>query len=76
MTKQIVEIRGMDSRELRAKLNDLRKEQFDLRFRGAAEEVSKTARHKQIRHTIARIMTALGERERDQAAAAAGSKKQ
>ena len=36
MKKAITEIRGEDSKELKAKLNDLRKEQFELRFRGAA----------------------------------------
>lgn len=63
MNRAIQEVRGMDSRELRGKLAELRKEQFDLRFHGAAEQVAKTDRHRQIRRTIARIMLVLGERE-------------
>lgn len=70
---QIVsEIRGSDTRELRIRLEDLRKEVFNLRFRGAAEEVAKTARFRQIRREVARIMTVLGERNRQ--ATSEGSK--
>ena len=68
MKKAITEIRGMDSRELRGKLAELRKEQFDLRFRGAAE-TGRTARFKDVRRTIARITFVLAERERSEAAA-------
>lgn len=64
MKKLITEIRGEDSNELKAKLNDLRKEQFQLRFRGSAEETTKTTRHREVRRTIARILMVLGERER------------
>ena len=62
MNRAIQEIRGMDTRELLGKLAELRKEQFDLRFHGAAEQVAKTDRHRQIRRTIARIKMVLGER--------------
>ncbi|MBP8301862.1 MAG: 50S ribosomal protein L29, partial [Planctomycetes bacterium] len=34
MNKAITEIRGLDSSELQSKLQDLRNEQFGLRFRG------------------------------------------
>jgi len=64
MKKAITEIRGLDSTELRSKLQDLRKEQFGLRFRGSPEEVKKTTRHSEVRRTIARILMVLGERER------------
>ncbi len=64
MKKLITEIRGEDSTELKAKLNDLRKEQFQLRFRGAGDEVAKNTRHREVRRTIARILMVLGERER------------
>lgn len=62
---KISEIKGKDSRELKLDLQSLRKEQFGLRFRGAAEEVANKARFRQIRRTIARIMTILGERDRN-----------
>ncbi|MDO8348681.1 MAG: 50S ribosomal protein L29 [Planctomycetota bacterium] len=64
MKKAITEIRGLDSTELRSKLQDLRKEQFGLRFRGSPEEVKKTTRHSEVRRTIARILMVLGDRDR------------
>lgn len=63
MKKQINEIRGEDSNELKAKLNDLRKEQFNLRFRGVSDGSTKNTRPREVRRTIARIMMVLGERE-------------
>jgi large subunit ribosomal protein L29 len=62
MKKAITEIRGQDTAELKAKLSDLRKEQFGLRFRGAAEAVAKTTRQREVRRTIARILMVLGDR--------------
>ncbi|HEB54412.1 MAG TPA: 50S ribosomal protein L29 [bacterium] len=75
MKKAIEEIRGTDSADLKAQLADLRKEQFELRFHGsgdAATSGTNTVRARVIRRTIARILTILGERER-QAATAGGS---
>ena len=60
---KMAELRGKDSRELVLDMQALRKEQFDMRFRAAAEEVAKTARFTEIRRTVARIKTVLRERE-------------
>lgn len=68
MKKAIEEIRGQDTAELRAKLHDLRKEQFELRFRGAADRAS-TSRSRHVRRTIARILTVLGDRSRAESTA-------
>lgn len=73
-SQMLPELRGSDTRELRIRLQDLRKEVFDLRFRGAAEEVAKTSRFRQIRREIARIMTVIGERQRAEARPGDGSK--
>lgn len=73
MKKAINEIRGQDSAELKAKLSDLRKEQFKLRFHGSAEEVAKTTRHREVRRTIARILMVLDERARSAATTAVAS---
>lgn len=67
MNKAIQELRGSDSSDLKAKLADLRKEQWQLRFKGP-EQGSRPTRQREIRRTIAQIMTVLG--ERDGAAAA------
>ncbi len=63
MSKSISEIRGVDSRDLQMQLAELRKEKFQLRFRGATEQVARTSRHREIRRAIARILTVLGERD-------------
>ncbi len=71
MKRAINDIRGDSSTELQARLNDLRKEQFELRFK---PESGKTTRHREVRRTIARILFVLGERARTGAAgSAAGS---
>lgn len=71
MKKAITEIRGMDTAELRARLNDLRKEQFGLKFRGSPEQVKQTARRTAIRRTIARITMVLADRDAGVAAPSA-----
>jgi ribosomal protein L29 len=63
MDKPIKEIRGHDTAELKVKLLELRKEQFELRFRGTSEGPS-TARSRNVRRTIARILTVIGDRDR------------
>ena len=63
MVSTLEEIRGKDTRELRLDIQELRKEQFQLRFKAANEEVGHTARFRQIRRSIAQILTVLRERE-------------
>ena len=63
MNKAIDDIRGQDSADLKVKLAELRKEQFELRFRGTSEGPS-TARSRNVRRTIARILTVMGDRNR------------
>ena len=70
MNKAIDEIRGQDSNELKVKLAELRKEQFELRFSGSGNEGQATGRARTIRRTIARILTVLGDRERQEASKA------
>ena len=67
MNKAIDEIRGHDSNERKVKLSELRKEQFELRFSGSGNEGQATGRARTIRRTIARILTVLGDRERQEA---------
>jgi large subunit ribosomal protein L29 len=67
MNKAIDEIRGQDSAELKTKLSELRMEQFALRFSGSGNEGQATGRARAIRRTIARILTVLGDRERQEA---------
>ena len=53
--------RTNSSDELKAKLVELKKEQFNLRFRQASGELESSARIKSVRREIARIKTVLGE---------------
>ena len=71
MSKAIEDIRGTDSKELNAQLRDLRKEQFELRFHGASDGAGAT-RASVIRRTIARILTVLGDRDRQASRDTAG----
>lgn len=73
MKKAMTEIRGLDTAELQSMLQDLRKEQFQMRFHGSDEGAPMNNRHRDIRRTIARILTVIGERERAQTATVTAS---
>ncbi len=60
------ELVGKTKDELVAKLTDLKKEQFNLRFQKATGQLENTARVRQVRRDIARVRGLLGK----QAAAA------
>lgn len=56
------EVRDLTSDELKDKLLQLKKEQFNLRFQRASGQLEKTARVREVRKDIARIKTVLGQR--------------
>ena len=58
------EARDMTADELKDRLLQLRKEQFNLRFQKASGQLEKTARISEVRKDIARIKTILGEKSR------------
>lgn len=64
------DLRSKTPDELREELLKLKKEQFNLRFRAATQEVENTARRRAIRRDVARIKTVLTERARAAAGAA------
>ncbi len=49
--------------ELADQLISLRKEAFNLRFRAASGQLENTARVRDVRRTIARVKTILGQRK-------------
>ncbi len=53
------DVRAKTSDELRANLEVLKKEQFNLRFQRATGQLENTARVRQVRRDIARIQTIL-----------------
>lgn len=57
------EIREFSDEELAKKLEDGRAELFNLRFQMATSQLDNTARVKQVKKDIARIMTEMRARE-------------
>ena len=50
--------------QLNEQLGDLKREQFNLRFQAATNQLEKPARIREVRRTIARIRTLQNERAR------------
>ena len=57
------EIRELSLEDLNAKLKDARAELFNLRFQMATSQLDNTARGKQVKKDIARILTEMRARE-------------
>ena len=55
--------------QLATQLGDLKREQFNLRFQSATNQLEKPSRVKEVRRTIARIKTIQTQRSRDAAQA-------
>jgi large subunit ribosomal protein L29 len=53
--------------QLQQQLTELKREQFNLRFQSATNQLEKPSRVKEVRRTIARIKTLQNERARAQA---------
>ena len=57
------DIRALDATELAAKLAELRKELFNLRFQHATAQLENTQRIPAVKKVIARILTIKRQRE-------------
>jgi large subunit ribosomal protein L29 len=51
------EVRGLTADQLKDKLVDLKKEQFNLRFQKATGQLEKSSRINEVRKDIARVKT-------------------
>ena len=51
------EVRGLTADQLKDKLTDLKKEQFNLRFQKATGQLEKSSRINEVRKDIARVKT-------------------
>ena len=58
-----VEIRELSAEDLQVKLKEAKAELFNLRFQMATSQLDNTARVKQVKKDIARIMTEMRARE-------------
>ncbi len=56
--------------QLATQLSDLKREQFNLRFQSATNQLEKPSRVREVRRTIAQIKTLQNERARAEAAKA------
>ncbi len=65
MPMKVKDIRDMNDAELMQKIEDLKSELFNLRFRLVTGQLENPMRIKEVRKTIARVKTILHERERN-----------
>ncbi len=56
------DVRAKTVDELKDELLNLKKEQFNLRFQGATQQLESTSRVKNVRRDIARVKTVLNEK--------------
>jgi large subunit ribosomal protein L29 len=56
------ELRSKSETELNTELQDLLREQFNLRMQKATGQLSNSARMKSVRRDVARVMTILNEK--------------
>ena len=59
------ELRDLNLEELREKHLQYKEELFNLRFQSAIGQLQNTSRIREVKRTIARILTIAGEKERE-----------
>jgi len=57
------EVRDMSLDQLREKLTELKREQFNLRVQQATGQLENTTQRRNVRRDIARVMTVIREKE-------------
>lgn len=62
------ELQSKSIEELNGELVDLKKEQFNLRFQQATNQLENTSRVRQVRRSIARIQTVVNAKNAEAAA--------
>ena len=60
---KMAEINKMTVEELNAKLVELKKELFNLRFQHAVNQLENPHKMTEVKHDIARVMTALNQKK-------------
>ena len=59
---QAKDLRNMSAAELEIKLQELKKELFNLRFQHAVNQLENPHQIAEVKHDIARVMTVLNEK--------------
>ena len=65
----IDDLKVMSDDQLQQQLAELKREQFNLRFQSATNQLEKPSRVREVRRTIARIQTVQNQRARANASA-------
>ena len=60
---KMADIRKLTTEDLNKKLEEIKKELFNLKFAGATGTLEKPHRIKELRHDVAKIKTVIRERE-------------
>ena len=60
---KMTDIRKLTTEELNKKLDEIKKELFNLKFSAATGNLEKPHRIKELRHDVAKIKTVIRERE-------------
>ena len=60
----VADLKTKTDDELSVELGNLKREQFNLRFQAATNQLEKPSRVREVRRSIAQIMTLQGERAR------------
>ena len=63
-TEKKTDLKVATDDQLQTQLSDLKREQFNLRFQAATNQLEKPSRVREVRRTIARIKTLQTERAR------------
>ena len=71
MAKKFDDLQAQTDDQLTDQLTELKREQFNLRFQAATNQLERPARIKEVRRTIARIKTLQSERQSQTARASA-----
>ncbi|ABX09601.1 50S ribosomal protein L29 [Prochlorococcus marinus] len=61
---EISEVTKLTDDDLKNKIDEIRKELFDLRFKRATRQLSETHRFKEARIQLAQLLTVQGDRNR------------
>jgi large subunit ribosomal protein L29 len=64
MAKKKEDLKVATDDQLQTQLGDLKREQFNLRFQSATNQLEKPSRVREVRRTIARIKTLQNQRAR------------
>ena len=63
----VSEVRELDVEELQQRVAQTRRELFNLRFQHATGQLENTGQIKQVRKNIARLLTVLNQKQRENA---------